>query len=704
MFLSYFDLFQLPIIFFFSGRSRRSSNLGLLCSMGIYIFLLLSFFQSDLFAKKSPIVINQSLETPHANKIQFDNTTLILFSVSDASNSRYIDPTIFTVEFKYYHVKSNGFSVNEYVSQETRELKPCSIEDVSFNSSIYEIMGLKNAFCLNNKIFDIEGFWDELELKYISVNLNICNNLTSNNTCKPKEQINEFWTKPYKFFVTEFHSAQIDVYDYQNPLKVNYQVDYQFVDPLINKRFNIHLKNAEVETDDGWIFPQNSIKSDIMFASIEFDFQSRIDESPPIFQMLFYASKEKVLCSRRYQKLPETLGSLTGMTHLIMFSCILATKLVTHVKTLKKILNKLYVFPKHLRKKSKKTKKLKTLNENSLKSSKNETLSNKEKTQIFTLEMPKNEIHSINSDHKSNKKISQIFESKQKDDVLTSKENKMEDNLRFQTLILEENSKNQIFTLEMQKNESESITIDKKSNQNIDSQILECKEKKEDFKKIEDNLKIQEQVGLKHDSFVLEHFSQNSIGNRNNEMYEVKKNVQKEQNVNENSRSKKKKKTTFLRFFSKTDKSDRITEKNKLQLSSFEYLWYHLCKIMRFKKTYKQKIIYEAENTFKAELDIVNILTKLHDLEKLKMILLNEDQLILFNCLAKPSISLNDQDIHENMKDTAQIKMMKIRRISEKFKDHSNKIQDSYNKILNEKENGIINQRLIELIDETKHK
>ena len=59
--------------------------------------------------------------------------------------------------------------------------------------------------------------------------------------------------------------------------------------------------------------------------------------------------------------------------------------------------------------------------------------------------------------------------------------------------------------------------------------------------------------------------------------------------MNENSRSKKKKKTTFLRFFSKTDKSDRITEKNKLQLSSFEYLWYHLCKIMRFKKTYKQK-------------------------------------------------------------------------------------------------------------------
>ena len=72
-------------------------------------------------------------------------------------------------------------------------------------------------------------------------------------------------------------------------------------------------------TDDGAIFPSFDTQSNIMFQSKESDFLLRSSALDPYAQMMFFASKEEVKCTRKYQKLPEILGSLTGITHLIMF-------------------------------------------------------------------------------------------------------------------------------------------------------------------------------------------------------------------------------------------------------------------------------------------------------------------------------------------------------------------------------------------------
>lgn len=55
------------------------------------------------------------------------------------------------------------------------------------------------------------------------------------------------------------------------------------------------------------------------------------------------------------------------------------------------------------------------------------------------------------------------------------------------------------------------------------------------------------------------------------------------------------------------------------------------------KKKVQTQLDY-ANNKVKEKLDIAYILKKLYELEKLKFILLNEDQLSLFNYLPKPII------------------------------------------------------------------
>ena len=80
-----------------------------------------------------------------------------------------------------------------------------------------------------------------------------------------------------------------------------------------------------------------------------------------------------------------------------------------------------------------------------------------------------------------------------------------------------------------------------------------------------------------------------------------------------------------------------------MTLSFKEYLEYLLKNFFHCKKSKKQKLIQQAEKTFSYDLDIANLIKKVHDLEKLKVILLNEEQLILFNHLSRPMIPFSEQ-------------------------------------------------------------
>lgn len=82
--------------------------------------------------------------------------------------------------------------------------------------------------------------------------------------------------------------------------------------------------------------------------------------------------------------------------------------------------------------------------------------------------------------------------------------------------------------------------------------------------------------------------------------------------------------------------------KSSLEIGSIEYLKYLIKTLFRLKKSDKEILIQKSIEIYKDELDIANILKKLHEIDNLKMLLLNEDQQVLFNYLTKPIIPLKD--------------------------------------------------------------
>ena len=93
--------------------------------------------------------------------------------------------------------------------------------------------------------------------------------------------------------------------------------------------------------------------------------------------------------------------------------------------------------------------------------------------------------------------------------------------------------------------------------------------------------------------------------------------------------------------------------KNKNQKMNFgvlKFLKLNIKKILPiFNLSYEEQLFHKSEEVYEKELDFIEILKKLQEVEKLKQILLNPKQQILFNFLAKPLLHLNQFKSRKSM-------------------------------------------------------
>lgn len=127
------------------------------------------------------------------------------------------------------------------------------------------------------------------------------------------------------------------------------------------------------------------------------------------------------------------------------------------------------------------------------------------------------------------------------------------------------------------------------------------------------------------------------------------------------------------------------------------FLFYKFLRFFSNKKLSEfHEIIEQAEKTYKQDMDAMNLVKKNHDLEKLKMLVLNEDQLVLFNFLSKPIINPSSYNSHSiGIQDSAK----KIADLMKKQTLADNFFEESYQRILKNEENNEINRRLIQFLD-----
>ena len=218
-----------------------------------------------------------------------------------------------------------------------------------------------------------------------------------------------------------------------------------------------------------------------------------------------------------------------------------------------------------------------------------------------------------------------------------------------------------------------------------------------------------EDVKPKDESFYLENFSKDDIHEKDDYKGDKEKNIKNDNILQKSTVSKSPTKISrnlstkrITRQFTQVREKaynfikDRLKEndendENKLNMGFIEYVKFKLLGLFG-SRSYKHRLIQKAEEKFIEEMDIVRLLNKLHEIEKLKLLLLDEDQLVLFEIITKPIFTV-DEEINE-MSDSKE--MTKSQKENKKL----DKIIRSYKNLQDQSKQNAINERLFRLIDE----
>lgn len=604
--LSPLDIFKVPVIFYYDGQTKRSSSLGILLSIVIFGFMVYQFFNSEFILKTAPSVVTQSIETTHADRVDFNKDIPLFFGIVDRATTRKVpfDPAIMDVSISYYNI--DNYDLTSFVPI-TKEIQSCKFEELSLDKEDFDGIEVSKLYCLKNPTFHLEGYQDERFFSYLQILVNPCNNKTSNGSCKSIEEIDSFFYD--KIFSATFLNYQIDANNYENPFTTNVFAMVTFLDPKIIKTNVFFAKNTELQTDDGWLFPSKNTKKSTSYDKSTNDFEIRQYQSQPLVKWLFVASKAKTFSIRTYQRLPEALASVASIAQVFIMISFIFTQIATYVSTMKHFLNQFYYFEniKNTKKNKKNKKKQKKQRELDLISMNSRTF--------------KEETNEVFKEKKKNEDV--IFE---QINIIPKKK-------------IKENEK---FELEMTPNIN-----------NIVSPKI-----------------------LKEDSFILEKESknlenQNDLIKDSNQSQNVKKEIKliNDKPITENSKN---------------------SQDYSLKFSSWEYIKLLIKKTVLccLKKTEKEELFIKAEKIFKKEMDIGNITKKIHEIEKMKIILLNQDQMILFDYIIKPIISRNEE---------IPVNSPTRRNITQNMDRNKQKVLDSLKRCEATQNSDMINKRLVEL-------
>lgn len=580
--LSIFDLFKRPIYLHFNQYEKNASNLGLIFSLAILILMIIQFSTSDIFYHIKPTVINQDITDNLRKDLLFKNKIFTVSVVDDDSLAYVEDPSIFKISAKNVFMKALPEGGYETVLSEEKKLHLCNETDFISDPIVNQSLGLKNTYCLDHNSFETYGYWDESKLAYFEFQIHSCENSTSDVVCKTSEEISDFFHMKYINLV--FADLRLDVQNYTNPLDIKYTNIYELIEPSLNKMMNIFLKEATVLTEDGLIFSKINRIADILFDFYESDFsfiRKNSEEASPIYTCDFYTSREHLYISRNYLTISEVFANLGGFLSFLMVCGYILTYIDNTLNLKVQIMNRLYSFQQ------------------------------------------------ANSYTRQNQSNLAVIEERAK--------------LYSKTFKGEDSNKNQVVKTQKQENlnNDSSKQIQMISNgltgfDNINKKYLEPKQIIEDEPNPEIISEDRQDNNVKIDSATKEVddlIKPNSLSPSN-----LNKSFGKKTIFGIIMASPSPKKSIITSDFTKFKKFQQVNN-NNLKISLYEYFKFMIRNFFTcFEKKFKEKLFFKAEQKFEYEIDIVNILQRLQDIEKLKKVLLNEKQIALFNLMAKPMI------------------------------------------------------------------
>ena len=699
-FLTLVDLFQAPIIIKFQKREKTSTYFGVFFSMTIIIFLSIYFSKSDIFLKQSPNIVNIEVANVKRPRIDYSHK-LFAISVTDDSSIAFNDLSVFTIKVTNRYLKvapsAKGF---DYIKNLTKTLHACTPSD--FQNNWFYSLGLNGAFCLDENYFETVGFWDEDQVTLLEINIEMCDNKTSIVPCKSTTEIQSLLNG--KVFNVYYEGVNVDPTNYTSPMNSITYNDYFHMDFTLRKKANFYLKTINIQTDDGWLVSDFQNTGNILYDSKDIDLMITTSDNL-LFQCNFYSSRTSQNLQRQYQKLLSALSDLGGIANIVMIFGFFITSIENSFTLKKKVMNSLYSFQDIEKYKEK---------VESRKNSKNDVNLIELQEKSFKLE----EVPTTLKFAKSESAIK--FPKKEKKATFLEEK----ETINFENL--------------------DNATKDNFHRENFRSETFIAKpEETLTFKKQENPLEILKNKGILSKTHIAEENKENDASkrgcispskvgtfshipdeDRGNYYDGNSPNVDNEENgksflhtpreipsftklnikpVNSKRKMTKGKTTKIEKKIKNLEQYEEFLRKSssRLNMNFCEYGVLYLKQLAKINLSEKEQLFLKGVKIYDEELDIVHILRKIQEIEKMKMVLFNEEQRILFNMIDKPMIYLDEKK--ENSSEELGSGHLKISRITNSATTmDENKMKRFFERMTSMQRNDemtIIDRRLMDLVE-----
>ncbi|KAL4464636.1 hypothetical protein ABPG74_011197 [Tetrahymena malaccensis] len=715
------DLFGSQILFRFNKQPTHNTRFGSIFTIAIatIIILRLIVIISSVIQRTNPVVIYQErqVDSPKIFKIN-QNTFQIAFGMQDAKFNQFIDEQIYKITVSNVHKTTTvdpvtGQANDQYVTTNV-PITRCSLANFPDANTLqyYEKLDFTNMYCfpLNMDLF-IEGDFNAESFQYINIKLQKCQT-----NCKSDSVIQQ--TLGYSFFSMQFSDVIIDPTQKSNPFK-HYSRDTYFTTSLqMPKSVGFLMRNNYVQSDYGWIssdvqtvdFPSFSYADQNVYPSTFQDF---------FFQMVIRFEKQKEnLYTRKYQNLNDIISQIGGFTQSLLAIGFLICSRFSQLDLNKEIINEAFNY-ENVNFEEEKIKKLNQKCQKQAAGGYKKQISPPISQDISIDYMQQSFLKKQIESNLPNQKYQISSHFKQDQSSVNQTELK---GMLIKPISLDPNqsySNNQsiLFNPQFTQNQQQ-LTPTTQCNPSLSSNAkrssLKNNIKQEvklqppsEKKGLEDMLSSKPQESSnnsqqENEKQFLQHLIQNQDqeiknNNQKDELdYHLSSDHQKlkQQQQKLEEKKQKLKESMFKRLMQKATSS--------MTLNTLEYLKFFLWPFGQKIKQKKKIIDYSIDQVY-YHLDVLYVIKKLMEVDKLKNILLSPDQLRLFEYIPKPTIRSNygfckkEADIQFEMDDHYQDNRTELQKAQQAYQAYQNIASKENLSVLDTKILQLLDQKLLSL-------
>ena len=350
------DLFGREAKIYYKEKPKRKTYVGGFTTI-IFVVIYIAFFvyKINKMLKKVDVSFYETyIYTNGTPEIELNNENFYGgFALGDPyTRKTFKDESIYYPNVTFRYVKQIN---NEWIYKvKQMNLETCQLNKFGSNhKEIFKDVPLDNLYCLkydDAKFENLRGYITSNDYSFIQLDLYPCNNLTSNNTCKPKEELDKIFMNTYIEF--KIQDLELTPQIYKTPVQFERKDIQGMAFKNLYQKIYTHLQIVNIETDedilgfkDFQIKNEKYLKYDESFVYTNPRESDIYDEKGDPFCTIIIQLAGKVLTQKRtYPKIIDVLGEVGGCMEVVYSFLKVILILITDILYDVSLVNNLFSF------------------------------------------------------------------------------------------------------------------------------------------------------------------------------------------------------------------------------------------------------------------------------------------------------------------------------------------------------------------------